>query len=140
MSDQPLNNDDAGGVPATTTSENSVFSEYEVAFQRIDVLAECDFSNHSTAEMDSALADLRGIFDKYLELPSLLDKYVERMVNQLANAARLLMEDPLIIERQAFWDSSLPRQFSALYALSKVSEKVPSWWIRRGRLFVSLRT
>lgn len=117
-----------------------MFSEYEVAFQRIDVLAECDFSNHSTAEMDSALADLRGIFDKYLELPSLLDKYVERMVNQLANAARLLMGDPLIIERQAFWDSSLPRQFSALYALSKVSEKVPSWWIRRGRLFVSLRT
>jgi hypothetical protein len=122
MSDPSQNNDDAAAVPVTTTSETTVFLEYEVAFQRIDLLTECGV-NHSTSEMDSALADLRGIFDKYLELPSLLDKYVESMVNQLANAARLLMDDPAILERQKFWTSSLPRQFSALYALSKVSER-----------------
>ena len=115
-------NDDAAAFRATTTSESSVFSEREEAFQHIDYLTECGI-NHSTAEMDSVLSDLRGIFDKYLELPSLLDKYVERMVKQLADAARLLMDDCSILEGEKFWASSLPRQFSALYALSKVSNR-----------------
>lgn len=98
-----------------------MFLEQEVTFQRIEVLTGGEAVDRSTAEMDSALTDLRGIFDKYLELPSLLDKYVERMVNQLANAARLLMEDADLLESKTFWASSLPRLFSALYALSKVS-------------------
>ncbi len=101
----------------TTVSENTVFVEHEVASQRISVLTT---SNHSIAEMDSALVDLRGIFDKYLEMPSLLDKHVETMVNKLATAARELMDDTKILTRQHFWSSSLPRHLSALYALSKV--------------------
>jgi hypothetical protein len=120
MTDQSLGNDDPAAVSTTTTSETSVFLEHDAAFQLIDLLTECGVE-HLTAEMDSGLADLRGIFDKYLELPSLLDKYVERMVNQLATAARLFMDDPAILEGQKFWASSLPRIFSALYALSKVS-------------------
>eukprot|EP00536_Pseudo-nitzschia_multiseries_P008637 jgi/Psemu1/257408/estExt_Genewise1Plus.C_2220030 len=59
---------------------------------------------------DEALASLRTIFDKYLELPSLLDHHLVKLVDALTSAA----------DYRWFWHSPLPRILSAIYALSKV--------------------
>jgi hypothetical protein len=105
-------------VTNNTTSTSSVFAEHEIAFHKIDNLIQ---NGPSTHVMDQALADLRCIFDKYLELPSLLDKYLEEMVRRLTTAAREIMEDTEVFKLpHNFWLSALPRQLSALYALSKV--------------------
>ena len=115
--------DDNGEDPAplaSTTSQKAVFAEHEAALKWIDCLTGSS-DGRSIEEMDSVLAELRGIFDRYLELPSLLDKYVETMVDKLATGARSQMDDPSIIQTATkFWSSPLPRQLSALYALSKV--------------------
>lgn len=101
-----------------TTSISSVFAEHDVAFENINILIQDD---SSVVEMDQALRELRSIFDKYLELPSLLDKYVEAMVQQLSTAARRRMDDTKSLERvEKFSSCALPRQLSALYALCKV--------------------
>lgn len=117
MLDQPQSKDDDPAFQSTTISESTVFLEHEAALQRIRILTG---DSHTPIEMDSALSDLRGILDKYLELPSLLDKYVEKMVNELAMAARGQMNIVEELTSQYFWSSSLPRLLSALYALSKV--------------------
>ena len=102
----------------TTTSTSSVFAEHETAYQKIKILIQ---DGMAMSEVDAALADLRCIFDKYLELPSLLDKHIEKMVTQLTTAARDIMEDVKVLDSpENFWASPLSRQFSALYALSKV--------------------
>lgn len=116
-------NENDPAYQASSTSEKSMFVEHETAFQRIDILTESNGGNWPTPEkMDSALTSLREILDKYLELPSLLDKYIESMVVKLTTGARNLMDDPsnIVSSAQQFWSSPLPRQFSALYALSKV--------------------
>jgi len=103
----------------TTTCAATVFAEHEIALQKIEILIQSDIP---TSVKDQALAELRSIFDKYLELSSLLDKYVETIVHKLITAARNLMEDATKWESPEilFGTSSLPRQLSALYALSKV--------------------
>ena len=112
------NESNSAVLTMTTTSTSSVFAEHETAYRKIKILVQDVLA---TSEMDQALADLRSIFDKYLELPSLLDKHVESMVSQLTTAAREIMEDLKVLDSpENFWASALPRQFSALYALSKV--------------------
>ena len=115
----PITNDSSDAVlPMTTTSTSSVFAEHETAYQKIKILIQ---DGMAMSEVDAALADLRCIFDKYLELPSLLDKHIEKMVTQLTTAARDIMEDVKVLDSpENFWASPLSRQFSALYALSKV--------------------
>lgn len=108
----------SSGVTQSATSMSSVFAEHEIAYQKIDILIQ---NGLSTAEMDEALGHLRCIFDKYLELPSLLDKYVVAMVQRLTSAAKEIMKDATIINAsEFFWLSALPRQLSTIYALSKV--------------------
>lgn len=98
----------------TTRSESSVFAEFEKASKCIGIVTD---PSSRLKDSNGALAELRGIFDKYLELPSLLDRHIETMVSELAVVARSIMEDFTV---DKFWESPLPRIFSALYALSKV--------------------
>lgn len=95
-------------------SESVVFAEAEKASNCIDVLTSPSSDREKGNE---ALSKLREIFDKYLELPSLLDRHLEAMVCSLAQSARSIMES---IDIETLWESPLPRVFSALYALSKV--------------------
>lgn len=106
-------------LQAAMMCQQSVFAEHKIASGLIHSFSESS-DTRSCDELDSALAELREIFDKYLELPSLLDKYVESMVNDLALGARSLMKDSSIVQDEKYWSSPLPRQLSALYALSKV--------------------
>ena len=98
------------------SSEFAVFSEYETASRCIGLLTK---QTAYLDESDEALVRLRTIFDKYLELPSLLDQHFETMVIELSSAARVFMEDSDML-KERFWETPLPRILSALYALSKV--------------------
>eukprot|EP00980_Cylindrotheca_fusiformis_P031504 scaffold26469_cov142-Cylindrotheca_fusiformis.AAC.2 len=95
------------------SSESAVFAEFQQTSQLISTIA----VNENPTESDDALAQLRQIFDKYLELPSLLDQHLGTMVSELAGAARSIMGTDQI---DHFWQSPLPRILSALYGLSKV--------------------
>ena len=95
-------------------SECAEFSEFDKASQCIEILI--DESSNLNDRVDS-LAQLRQIFDKYLELPSLLDRHMEFMVGKLSKAARSMMDPETDCK---LWDSPLPGILSALYALSKV--------------------
>lgn len=95
-------------------SENVVFVEFERTSNLINSIINA--TENFQQESDEALAEIRQIFDKYLELPSLLDQYVGSMVGDLAGAARTIMKTKEV----EFWQSPLPRIFSTLYALSKV--------------------
>jgi hypothetical protein len=97
-----------------TRSESAVFAEFEKASKCIGIVTD---ASSDLKNSDGALAQLRQIFDKYLELPSLLDRHIESMVGELARAARSIMES---INIANFWESPLPRILSAVYALSKV--------------------
>jgi hypothetical protein len=98
----------------TTSSESAVFAEFEKASKCIGLVTS---ASTDLKESDVALIQLRQIFDKYLELPSLLDRHVETMVGDLSKAARSIMESS---DMESFYESPLPRILSALYALSKV--------------------
>jgi hypothetical protein len=98
----------------TTSSESAVFAEFEKASKCIGLVTS---ESTDLKESDVALIQLRQIFDKYLELPSLLDRHVETMVGDLSKAARSIMESS---DMESFYESPLPRILSALYALSKV--------------------
>lgn len=89
-----------------TSSASTLFSEHIQAQHCIDVLTD---KNLSKSQHTTALSQLRCIFDKYLECPTLLDSHLEEMITQLAESARLhLMSE------------NTPYILSALYALSKV--------------------
>jgi hypothetical protein len=96
------------------SSESAVFVEFQQAAQLISTIID---PTTASTKGNEALVQLRQIFDKYLELPSLLDKHVGEMVSDLARAARAILDTEQEIK---FWESPLPRIFSALYALSKV--------------------
>ena len=105
-----------------------------------------DDNDEDYSRNDQALSTLRKILDKYLELPSLLDRYIASMVRELTDAACSVMStyapslwaginnngndndtttttndnnnnNTLLL---LFWDTPLPRILSALYSLSKV--------------------
>jgi hypothetical protein len=89
-----------------TSSENTLFSDYGQAQHCILVLTDETSTN---SQRGNALSQLRGIFDKYLECPTLLDSHLEEMVNSLAESSRLHLRS-----------ENTTYIFSALYALSKV--------------------
>ena len=66
------------------TSESTFFVEQEEVFNLIDVLS----SSSSIIDASEALSKLRSILDKYLECPTLLDPYLETMVQKLSLPAR----------------------------------------------------
>jgi hypothetical protein len=100
------------GVAEATISESVLFAEFQQATDCIGLLSNTDSEIKTRNE---ALAQIRQIFDKYLECPSLLDRHVEPMVHQLTEAARSLLRAV-----DNFWESPLPHILSAIYALSKV--------------------
>lgn len=99
-------------IPNIERSENVAFVEFERTSKLIRSIID---AKEDFQESDEALREIRQIFDKYLELPSLLDKHIGSMVADLAGAARNIMNTDV-----EFWQSPLPRIFSTLYALSKV--------------------
>ena len=68
----------------TATSESTFFVEQEEVFHLINVLS----SSSSSWTADEALSKLRSILDKYLECPTLLDPYLETIVQKLSFPAR----------------------------------------------------
>jgi hypothetical protein len=100
------------GVAEATISESVLFAEFQQATDCIGLLSN---ANSEIKTRNEALAQIRQIFDKYLEFPSLLDRHVEPMVHQLTEAARSLLRSV-----DNFWESPLPHILSAIYALSKV--------------------
>ena len=138
----------APSSPSTPTSEWTnaaiLFEEREKALGHIRVLSTKREKNVEYVLNDEALAHLRLIFDKYLEVPSLLDHHIVELVGTLTDAACSLMsttatgnitycdgksDDEIETgsedskcddEYHRFWNSPLPRILSAIYALSKV--------------------
>jgi hypothetical protein len=130
------------------TNASVLFEEREKAFGCIRELAmerqdDLDYLRLN----DQALVCLRAIFDKYLEIPSLLDHHIVELVGTLTDAACSIMatkatrqteicdENTSTDEEESassndaqrndddyhsFWNSPLPRILSAIYALSKV--------------------
>jgi tubulin-specific chaperone D len=132
----------AGAAAATTTSQSQssicvMFEDEQRAMECIQQLIETR-QDHNYMPNDRALEELRGIYDKYLELPSLLDRCVASMIRQMTEAARPLLTkfSPSTVKRAyskdinadsgqnaasfSFYNSPLPRILSAVYALSKV--------------------
>ncbi|CAJ1936513.1 unnamed protein product [Cylindrotheca closterium] len=106
------------GASEVASSQSSVFLESELAFQLIETITITTVLSQSQAkECDDALSRIRKIFDKYLDLPSLMDKHIGKIVGLLTKAAQEIMASDLMDQ---FWDSCLPRVLSALYSLSKV--------------------
>jgi hypothetical protein len=95
------------------SSESAVFVEFEQASRLIHTIT----TGENLTASNEALVQIRQIFDKYLELPSLMDQHVGTMVAELAGAAQSIMSTDQV---DHFWESPLPRILSALYALSKV--------------------
>lgn len=100
-----------------TQFEETSFAEHARVFELIDGFSD---GGPATKSMDKALEETRIIFDKYLELPSLLDQHVEPIVSKLATTALSQIRSLQSLEKETFWNSTIPHQLSALYALSKV--------------------
>ena len=96
------------GEDGIVSSEATLFAEHEEARCKIQVLQS---ENASLALRSEALADLKRIFDKYLECPTLLDPYLEEMVSNVSESARQRLDLPSI---------ELRFLLSTLYTLSKV--------------------
>jgi hypothetical protein len=88
------------------SSENILFSDYGQAQHCIHLLTDESSTN---SQRGDALSQLRGIFDKYLECPTLLDSHLEEMVTSLTESSRFNLRS-----------DNTTYIFSALYALSKV--------------------
>lgn len=100
-------------------SQSSVFLESELVFQLIETITITTvLSQNQQQDCDDALVRIRRIFDKYLDLPSLMDKNIGKIVSLLTNGAKEIMGSVDVMDK--LWDSSLPRILSAIYALSKV--------------------
>jgi tubulin-specific chaperone D len=133
--------DRTGETTATTTTTMSIGSPLCIMFEDEQRANNCiqelcvnrDNEGGYSAN-DRALEELRCIFDKYLELPSLLDGCLASMVQELTNAARPLLrdlsrtindkrthgEEERSIDVEIFQKSPLSRILSTIYALSKV--------------------
>ena len=123
------------------TNASILFEEREKAFGCIRQLVQEQSQPKDYRFNDQALENLRAIFDKYLEVPSLLDHHIVDLVTTLTDeACSLLANRPSDLECKPgevveeenkdtknynphydwFWNSPLPRILSAIYALSKV--------------------
>ncbi len=86
----------APSLDNTATSEGDFFTEKEEVFDLISKLASPPPPDDRTAPTsppisisnDASLSRLRSILDKYLECPTLLDPYLEGMVQRLSLPAR----------------------------------------------------
>jgi hypothetical protein len=144
--------DDVTGIYTTRSAPSSasdsewtnatiLFEERERAFGCIRELATEREEDAEYKLNDQALERLRAIFDKYLEVPSLLDHHIVELVGTLTDAAFSIMAATTMPETDVddgsntdearnsindndkyhrFWNSPLPRILSAIYALSKV--------------------
>ncbi len=142
MSDDVKENSDRETSPQKSSSEwtnaSILFEEREKAFGCIRELV-VERQNGNYLVNDQALEDLRAIFDKYLEVPSLLDHHIVELVSTLTDEACSILARKATINDEEktetakenenenstkdhdwFWKSPLPRILSALYALSKV--------------------
>ena len=156
-----VNGDDVKGINSETsppvsasssecTNASVLFEEREKAFWYIGELVVERKVDEGYRLNDQALEGLRAIFDKYLEIPSLLDHHIVELVSTLTDAACSILakratsppkngnddeeeKAETIIEDEKnskdgkrsqdydfFWKSPLPRILSAIYALSKV--------------------
>ena len=87
----------------TATSESTFFVEQEEAFNLIHIISSLsisieDINTSSTQQQQSptpqeALSKLRCILDRYLECPTLLDPYLETMVQKLSLPARSIVHE-----------------------------------------------
>lgn len=102
-----------------TSAENVIFEDEQRAFRCIKELSEVRFDNNYQSN-DQKLTEFRAILDKYLELPSLLDRFIALMVHNLTDAAYVFLRTDKEEQIKTFWTTPLPRILSALYALSKV--------------------
>jgi hypothetical protein len=137
---RPLNDDIVVDKASSTSwSEAVLFVERDEAFRCIAVFGNASFD--ATA-CQQALQELRKIFDKYMECPSLLDPSMESMVTTISGMAIVILlqytsstnteindDDDQAEEKEqhqnslnqnAFLQTPLPYLLSALYALSKV--------------------
>ncbi|KAG7348074.1 tubulin folding cofactor D [Nitzschia inconspicua] len=138
--DEGMNEENLSSVVTTTSSQSSslgvMFEDEQRAMDCIRELSQVR-QDQNFRPNDLALEELRGIYDKYLELPSLLDRCVASMMEGMMSAARPLLlqiscrtihknvgrtsEDAKDgIHYYMFQMSPLPRILSAIYALSKV--------------------
>ncbi len=125
------------GANSEWTNASILFEEREKAFGCIRQLVVERETIKDYRTNDQALEDLRAIFDKYLEVPSLLDHHIVELVTTLTDAACKILAKratPPIHDKEKtettsqvntneydwFWKSPLPRILSAIYALSKV--------------------
>jgi hypothetical protein len=104
---------------SASSSSNVIFQEERRAFRCISDLSEVRPDDNYQSN-DQKLAELRTILDKYLESPSLLDRFIASMIHKLTHAAHPLLRIDKEKQAGTFWKSPLPRILSALYALSKV--------------------
>jgi len=141
--------DTENGISASTNAA-VLFEEQEKAFKCIRELSMERPEENDYRANDEALVSLRTIFDKYLELPSLLDHHIVEMVDALTGVACPILASANTVQRTTncsdtddgnenheeentakeaagkssdhllFWHSPLPRILSAIYALSKV--------------------
>ena len=118
------------------TNASILFEEREKAFGCIRQLVQEQSEPKDYRFNDQALENLRAIFDKYLEVPSLLDHHIVDLVTTLTDeACSILANRTSNLEEESsddddtnnnkqryewFWNSPLPRILSAIYALSKV--------------------
>jgi len=88
----------------TATSESTFFVEQEEVFNLIDIISSSstsieDIDTSSTQQQQQlpttqeALFKLRSILDRYLECPTLLDPYLEKMVQKLSLPARSIVHE-----------------------------------------------
>jgi hypothetical protein len=111
------------GAAEATVSETVLFAELK---QTNNCISQLTSISSDLPIRNQALSELRRTFDKYLEFPTLLDRHVEPMVTQLAQAARSLLEATIISNEDndslllPFWETPLAHILSAIYALSKV--------------------
>ncbi|KAL3803856.1 hypothetical protein HJC23_004018 [Cyclotella cryptica] len=126
----------------TATFESSFFTEHDEVLNLISIISS---TSHPSLELTSdnpatALSKFRTIFDKYLECPTLLDPFLEGMVQKLSLPARKIIHevffsqhgmdgeeatgcniDEIGIQNQRVEQfERLMHLLSAIYALSKV--------------------
>lgn len=129
---------DSTTAKTSQSSTSVMFEDERRASECIQELGR-ERQDHDYQPNDQALEELRGIYDKYLELPSLLDRGIATMMEQMTNAARPILiglelpvpKNPTNEEDTSesmgsdtifsqFHSSPLPQILSAIYALSKV--------------------
>lgn len=120
---------------STVTFDSSFFTEHDEVLNLISILSTSLPSSGGTPDNHAAaLFKFRTILDKYLECPTLLDPFLEGMVQKLSLPARKIIHDVFFFQHgaenevdgdgiQNQWIEPLDRLMhllSAIYALSKV--------------------